>query len=174
MAGTVSTLNNGVSDVARSLFKALDKNGDQRISMDEFRNLLDVLIGDTGRPRKTRALGPVATASANEGGPIAKAVDAEPAGFAPIQGFDFGKLTNVTYTSQKYSPAVRAFSQALLALKADAAASRNHLDPIVDYVKQRGFPNAAAVGDDKIDFGDGVGPVDVITSTDQWWFGQPS
>jgi len=177
LAGTVSSLNAGVSEVSQSLFDALDKNGDQRISMDEFRNLLDVLIGDTGRPKKSGALGPGATA-AKAPEPAARpaaatAADTAPAGFAPIQGFDFGKLTNLSYQSPKYSPAVRAFSEALFALKPDAASSRDNLGSIVDYVKQRGFPNAAAVGDDKIDFGDGVGPIDVITSSQQWWFGQP-
>ena len=173
---TVSSMNAGVSDVSQQLFKALDTNGDQRISLDEFRNLLDVLIGDTGMGKKSGALGPGSTANKARG-PVVRAqatpAPATPDGFASIQGFDFTKLTNTSYQSPKYSPAVRAFSQALFALNPSAAASRDHLEPLVEAVKQRGFPNAAAVGDDKIDFGDGVGPIDVITSSDQWWFGQP-
>jgi hypothetical protein len=45
------------------------------------------------------------------------------------------------------------------------------LPSIVAYVKSRGYPGARQVGDDAIDFGDGYGPIDVLTAQGQWWWG---
>lgn len=89
--------------------------------------------------------------------------------YAPIQGFDFDKITGAKpYDSAyKYSDALRGFSSYL---GGGGQVSRNNLGGAVDYAKSNGFANARAEGDDKIDFGDGVGPVDVITSNGQIWF----
>jgi hypothetical protein len=95
----------------------------------------------------------------------------QPAGgtHAPIQGFDFGKLSGTTpyESAEKYSDAVRVFSRGL---GAGVPLGRNNLGPMVSFAQANGFPNARAVGDDKIDFGDGAGPIDVWTSADQPWF----
>ena len=45
------------------------------------------------------------------------------------------------------------------------------LQQIVDYVKQNGYPNATVTGKDSIDFGDGYGDIDVLTSEGTWWWG---
>lgn len=87
--------------------------------------------------------------------------------YAPIQGFDTGKLNNTAYSSGKYTPAVRAFSAGL---GSGVNVARNDLGGMVDYAKKNGFANAQAVGDDKIDFGDGNGPIDVIQSNGSIWF----
>lgn len=89
--------------------------------------------------------------------------------FVPIQGFDFDKLSGKKpYDSaDKYSDAVRAFSQMM---GAGVVPSRNNLGASVDWLRANGFGGAKAVGDDKIDFGDGAGPIDIITSDGQIWF----
>lgn len=89
--------------------------------------------------------------------------------YANIQGFDYGKLSGATpYDSaEKYSDAVRVFSQGL---GSGVQLGRNNLQSMVDYAKSRGFGNAQAVGDDKIDFGDGRGAIDVIQSNGSVWF----
>ncbi len=87
--------------------------------------------------------------------------------YGQIQGFDYDKLTSGGGTAEKYSPAVRTFSQGL---GAGTAITRGNLWPMVAYAQAQGFPNARAVGDDKIDFGDGNGPIDVIQSNGSVWF----
>ena len=34
-----------------------------------------------------------------------------------------------------------------------------------------GYPNAKVTGKDSIDFGDGAGDIDVLTSEGTWWWG---
>lgn len=87
--------------------------------------------------------------------------------YGAIQGFDTGKLNDTGYSSAKYTPAVKAFSAAL---GSGVQLSRNGQAPMVDYLKSNGFPNAQAVGDDKIDFGDGNGPIDVVQQNGSIWF----
>lgn len=85
--------------------------------------------------------------------------------YAAIPGFDLEKLngTKPYDSAEKYSDAVRLFSRGL---GAGVPISRNNLGPMVDYAHANGFPNAFAVGDDKIDW-DGPGglpPDDLIRS----------
>jgi hypothetical protein len=81
-----------------------------------------------------------------------------------ILGFDTDKLNDPNSGSaagSKYTAAAKAFSGGL---KQDVGVSRGGLDNMLNYVKGNGFQNAKLVGDDKIDFGDGNGPIDVIGS----------
>lgn len=87
--------------------------------------------------------------------------------YAQVPGFDLGKLNNPKHQNDKYTPAVRAFSQGL---GAGVTVARGQLDPMLKHIQANGFPQARAVGDDKIDFGDGRGAVDVITSQGALWF----
>lgn len=87
-----------------------------------------------------------------------------------ILGYDLGKLNDKSYTSGKYNPAVRAFSEGL---KNDVGVSRGGLGNMLNFLKANGFPQAQLVGDDKIDFGDGAGPIDVIRSDGQIVFQDP-
>lgn len=98
----------------------------------------------------------------------APALDPAPT-YAPIQGFDFDKITGAKpYDSpEKYSDSLRAFSQYL---GSGGKIARNELGGAVDYFRSNGFSGAQAVGDDKIDFGDGRGPIDVIQSNGSIWF----
>jgi hypothetical protein len=56
-------------------------------------------------------------------------------------------------------------------LASDRASRSAGLQPIVDTVKQNGYPNAMVTGKDSIDFGDGAGDIDVLTSDGRWWWG---
>jgi hypothetical protein len=89
--------------------------------------------------------------------------------YAPIQGFDFEKLSGAKpYDSaEKYSDSVRAFSQYL---GGGGKVARNDLGGLTEWLQANGFGNARAVGDDKVDFGDGRGPIDIITSSGDVWF----
>lgn len=108
-------------------------------------------------------------------GPVAPAAPAPWAGvdyskpFAEIPGFDFGKLqTQGRGTPAKYTDAVRTFSQGIASL---GTPRRNNLEPHVAYARANGFPNARSTSDDKIDFGDGNGPIDIIRAgSDAVWF----
>lgn len=84
-----------------------------------------------------------------------------------LLGFDSGKLEDPgsgSAAGSKYTGAAKAFYNGL---KQDVGLSRGGLDNMTNYLKANGFGNAKAVGDDKIDFGDGNGPVDVIRSDGQ-------
>jgi hypothetical protein len=87
-------------------------------------------------------------------------------GYKPpfLLGFETSKLLDPNKTegeSGKYTAAAKAFGQAYLSGRANI--SRGNLQPMIDAVRGQ-FPNARIVGDDKIDFGDGKGPIDVIGS----------
>lgn len=92
--------------------------------------------------------------------------------FFDVPGFDPTKLRDLNYSSPKYSPAVRIFAQALGSM--GLPPTSESLQRIVDYARSRGFPNARVTGNDTIDFGDGYGPIDVITDVGGpgagWWF----
>ena len=116
-------------------------------------------IGDV-QPAAPAATGQTWTPGANAG-----------KGNGMILGYDTGKLNDPTYTKgTKYNDAVRAFSGGL---KQDVGLSRGGLDNMINYLKSNGFANAQGVGDDKIDFGDGAGPIDVIRSDGQIVFQDP-
>jgi hypothetical protein len=84
-----------------------------------------------------------------------------------ILGFDTDKLNDPgsgSAAGSKYTSAAKAFSGGL---KEDVGVSRGGLGNMLNYLKANGFDKAQVVGDDKIDFGDGNGPIDVIRSDGQ-------
>lgn len=89
------------------------------------------------------------------------------ASYAPIQGFDTAKLNDPTKLDAKYTGAVRAFSAYL---GTGAPIGRGNLGGAVTFAQSHGFPQARVIGDDKIDFGDGNGPIDVVQSNGSIWF----
>ena len=138
---------------------AADVDGNGQLSKDEFSSFFTTLLeGLAGKTSAGSAVNANVTAAD------------EPLVFAPVPGFDTGKINDPLKNNEKYTPALRVFSRGLAALGLDAAVSRGNLQPLVDYAKQRGFPNAKTVSDDKIDFGDGRGGIDVITAGGTWWF----
>lgn len=77
-----------------------------------------------------------------------------------LPGWNQGKWEDTGHTSIKYQ-AGRIFSQF------DPNAIRQNPLPLLNALRAAGI-NATMVGDDKIDFGDGYGPIDVITRDGQW------
>lgn len=90
-----------------------------------------------------------------------------PTTYGSVQGFDTGKINNPGHVNDKYTAALRAFAGGL---GSGVQIGRSNLQGMVDYAKRNGFPNAKAVGDDHIDYGDGKGPIDVIQSNGSVWF----
>ena len=158
-----------VPGLSQLLFSAADRNGDQKISSDEFAAFLSKFVGEVTGRNSTGDLGSAATAVV--AAPLASSL-ASTADYTEIPGFDFGKLTDLTHVNAKYTPAVRAFSMAIKAASLPPASSS--LSSIVSYARGNGFPNARVAGSDTIDFGDGAGPIDVITDVGgpgaHWWF----
>ncbi len=83
--------------------------------------------------------------------------------YAEIPGFDLAKINDPQHVNDKYSPALRAFSEAMAA---GIPLTRGNLTPQVDWAKGHGFANAKQVGDDSIDYGDSRGPIDLIRGSD--------
>ena len=84
-------------------------------------------------------------------------------GYASFAGFDGSKFGKDSKPGSKYTKDAGVYSQAI---GAGVDFGRGNLGGLVDFYKKDGFPNATAVGDDKID-PDGPGPqapIDVIRS----------
>jgi hypothetical protein len=92
-------------------------------------------------------------------GPSTPAPATQSAQYA-MPGWDQTKWANPEHNTIKYQ-AGRIFSQF------DPNAIRQNPAPRLAALKAAGI-NATMVGDDKIDFGDGYGPIDVITRGGQW------
>jgi hypothetical protein len=157
MALTAASVGANVSSLANQLFTQLDANNDGRLSTTEFQSFLEGLLQQVDN-RRALGAGATVTASADRT-------------YAPMAGFDTGKLNDSSHTTPKY---VFARATQDLAIGTDRASRSASLDTIAAYVRDRGFPNAAVVGDDSIDFGDGFGPIDVLTSAGSWWWGPQS
>jgi hypothetical protein len=162
-----------VNSVATQLLKRFDSNKDGQLSTDEFMSLLSKL---------TQVLTPANAGSSNGSNGSATgtqsvtattllpAADPAPAKtYHAMEGFDSTKLNNPLHTTPKYVFA-RA-TQDLGLPTGDRPAMSDALPRIVDHVKQNGYPNARVTSDDKIDFGDGYGDIDVLTSWGTWWWG---
>lgn len=90
--------------------------------------------------------------------------------YASIPGLDTGKLGREDYKTYKYGDAARAFSSFV---GGGGKVGRNALDDLVQYARETfGLTGARVVGDDKVDFGDGSGPIDLILSDGGLWWGQ--
>lgn len=90
------------------------------------------------------------------------------ANYAAIPGFDMAKLADPNRVGDgKYSEAVRLFSQALAATQAQPNAQG--LTQLVNYMNtylgNPDHPYASVSGSDRIDFGDGAGPIDVLVNS---------
>lgn len=166
MAAPTSVSGTGSSDLVQLLFKRVDKNGDQKISADEFTAFLTGVLGKSGSVAAAGAKSP-ASASAAGSDPNAASTDGLP--FAPIMGFEFSKLNDGTHVNEKYSASVRLFSQALAAT--GAAPNAGGLQAVADWLNAHGV--TAAASSDTISI-NGDPPVDCITdfggSNSMWWF----
>jgi hypothetical protein len=158
---TSTTPIDNLSVLASAIFKRIDTNGDGRLNATEFQGFLENLVGKVGTGAAS-ALGSAAAAAAP------RSAAAESRGYQPMMGFDYVKLNTLSHNSPKY---VFARATQNVDLAWDRASRSAGLQQIVDNVKQNGYPNATVTGKDSIDFGDGNGPVDVITSDGTWWWG---
>jgi len=156
---TSSASVDNVSVLASALFKRVDANHDGRLSTTEFQSFLENLLGKVSR--QTSDLGSEASAAAPRAAAAAHA-------YQPMLGFDYVKLNTPTHATPKY---VFARATQDVDLPWDRASRSAGLQKIVDYVKQNGYANATVTGKDTIDFGDGNGGVDVLTSDGVWWWG---
>lgn len=159
-----STSGASVNTVADQLFKTVDANSDGKLSTNEFQSFLENLLG--GLAKKTDGLGSAASAIAS----AVKTADAPatPKVYQGMLGFDYVKLNTPSHTTPKY---VFARATQDISFPFDRASRSAGLQQIADYAKQNGYPSTTVVGDDKLDFGDGFGAVDVLTGDGQWWWG---
>lgn len=149
-----TTDNTAMAALAQALLKRADANGDGQLSGTEFKSFLETLLNKVGTSQ-TAALGRAASGSA-------------PKVYQGMLGFDYAKLNNPNHNTAKY---VFARATQDLEFPWDRASRSAGLQRIADYAKERGYPNTAVIGDDKIDFGDGYGAIDVLTGDGQWWWG---
>jgi hypothetical protein len=149
-----------VSVLASAIFKRVDANGDGKLNRAEFQSFLQNLLGKVGNG--TQGLG-------SEAGAIApRSATAEARPYQPMMGFDYAKLNDPNHATAKYVFA-RATQNVNLGL--GRLSRSTGLQEIVDYVKHNGYPKATVTGKDSIDFGDGYGDIDVLTSEGSWWWG---
>jgi len=156
---TSSNVIDSISVLAGAIFKRVDANGDGKLDGTEFQSFLQNLIGDLGK--SSQGLGSQASA-------LAPRTLSANRTYQPMLGFDYTKLNDPTHTTPKY---VFARATQSVNLAWDRASRSDGLQQIVDIVKQNGYPNAKVTGKDSIDFGDGNGDIDVLTSDGQWWWG---
>lgn len=95
--------------------------------------------------------------------------------FRAVNGWDPTKLNDISHNTAKYA-FMRAVQNAGvegggLGERGNRDAMAADMPRIVQDLQYAGFPQATLVGDDKIDFGDGYGPVDVLTGNGEWWWG---
>jgi hypothetical protein len=160
---TSSNSIDSISVLASAIFKRVDTNSDGKLDGTEFQSFLQNLIGDIGNG--THGLGSQVSALAP------RPVSAESRTYQPMIGFDYAKLNDLSHTTPKY---VFARATQNVSLAWDRASRSDGLQQIVDIVKQNGYPDAKVTGKDSIDFGDGNGDIDVLTSNGQWWWGPKS
>jgi hypothetical protein len=159
-----STSAASVSNVADQLFKTADANSDGKLSTNEFQSFLETILGSMAK--KTSGTGAANALTAGTG----KSLDASttPKVYQGMLGFDYTKLNTPTHTTPKY---VFARATQDLSFPFDRASRSAGLQQIADYAKQNGYPDTKVVGDDRLDFNDGFGAIDVLTGDGQWWWG---
>lgn len=156
---TSSNAVDNISALAGAIFKRVDANGDGKLDGSEFQSFLQNLVGQVGQG--TQGLGSQAGALATRSLTAGRS-------YQPMLGFDYVKLNTPSHTTPKY---VFARATQVVDLAFDRASRSSGLQQIVDNVKQNGYPDAKVTGKDTIDFGDGNGDIDVLTSDGVWWWG---
>lgn len=159
MSGTNNISGDAFSSLASQLFKTVDGNNDGQLTKAEFQSFLTKLVGQIGGD----------SASEDET-PPAKPAETAPVVYRSMLGFDYTKLNTPTHTTPKY---VFARATQDLDFAWDRPSRSAGLARIAEYAKTHGYPDTTVVGDDRLNFGDGYGAIDVLTGDGQWWWGPP-
>ena len=156
---STNSTSNTIVELANQLFQRVDTDRDGKLNGTEFQSFLQNLLATVSN----HASGGLGTESSSVTHTAAPAN-----GYQGMLGFNFDKLNDLTHRTPKYVFA-RA-TQNVRDVGYTRALRSNALDDIVADVQANGYPNARVTGDDTIDFGDGVGDVDVLTSDGRWWW----
>lgn len=141
---TTTTTTTGTDPIQQLISKVMDKydsNKDGQLTKAEFGSFLTGLLGGAGASSVTIGKDPGTVATGQYRSRLA--------------GFDFAKLDNPAMAgagTSKYI-AARIFQ--------DYPPMPESLPAVIDRLRAQGV-NATQAGSDKIDFGDGYGPIDVI------------
>ena len=157
----------GFNQLAQRLLAGSDADHDGKLSKTEIRSFLSQLIdslSETTLPTVRSQVGGGADAGSPETAPTSH--DTLPS----VPGFSTDKLNDWTHVNDKYTVALRHFAAA----KEGKPPTTESLEAIAADARAKNFPNAKVTGADTIDYGDGYGPIDVITSVGGsdagWWF----
>jgi hypothetical protein len=167
--GPPLSTSSGLSEMVKRTMSEVDTNKDGQLSTTEFGTFLTHLL--EGLSQKTRVTN--ASSAAVSSAASASAVWSPADGpYFNVPGFELSKLQNTKHVNDKYTPAVRCFSQCVAASGLKSVSES--LPEIVAYAQSNGFPNAKVVSSDAIDFGDGHGVIDTIVDVGSpnahWWF----
>lgn len=134
-----------IDALARQLMSQVDANKDGQLSAQEFGTFLTRMLDGASDPSAVphNHVSPGLTGSE----------------YQPMSGFDTSKLNDTSHTTMKYT-----FARAVQDLGLLQAPTSDNLQAIVDRLAEAGV-TATVVSKDKIDFGDGYGPIDVIART---------
>jgi hypothetical protein len=151
----------------------VDTNHDGQLSSSEFGTFLTHLLEGLSKAKPTNeSSASRSSTSASFSSAIKAATSDTPGVYFNVPGFELSKLQDTDHVNSKYTPAVRAFSQAVAA--GSLKSVTDSLANIVTYAKDNGFPDAKVTSADAIDFGDGNGPIDTIVDVGSpnahWWF----
>lgn len=141
--GPTQTDATALGDVISRVINRYDSNGDGQLSSTEFTQFLTGLLSGTG----------LSGASSSS---LSLTSSATPGMYRNmLRGFDFAKLDNPSLPGAQTSKyrAARVFQ--------DYFPQRENLPAVVARLQAQGI-NAVQTDHDKIDFGDGFGPIDVI------------
>jgi hypothetical protein len=174
--GSPPSTSSGLSEMVKRTMSEVDTNKDGQLSATEFGTFLTHLLeGLSQKTRLTNASSAAVSSVSTAAGVTSKGAGVWSAADGPyfnVPGFDLSKLQNTSHVNDKYTPAVRCFSQCVAAQ--GLASVSGSLPSIVTYAQNNGFPDAKVVSSDAIDFGDGHGVIDTIVDVGgpnaHWWF----
>jgi hypothetical protein len=145
-----------IGQLAQRLLAASDADHDGKLSTAEAGSFLSQLIESLSHTTLPTVRSQVGSAT----GGSAETAPTPHEHLASILGFSTEKLNDWTHVNDKYTLAVRHFAAA----KEGKPPTTASLEAIAADARAGNFPNAKVTGDDTIDYGDGYGEIDVITS----------
>src|SRR4029453_242941 len=141
---SVSPTGTALTEIINKVMDKFDTDKDKKLSQAEFSSFLTGLLN-------LQVSTPAATTPAAVTNPIPRANDSiRPGEFRnPLAGFDYTKLDDPNMNTIKYR-AARVF--------VDYSPMPENIPAVVERLRAQGI-NATQTGSDKVDFGDGYGPV---------------